>query len=866
MILEVEGLDLFYGDAQALDGVSLSVGEGELVAIVGANGAGKTSLIRTIAGIESPRAGRIRFRGTDIAGEPSHRVCDLGIGQVAEGRQIFPTLTVEENLEVGALVPRARQRTKETMDEVYTLFPRLAERRRQAAGTMSGGEQQMLAIGRCLMGRPDLIMFDEPSLGLAPALVQELFGTIAALNKRGLTVLLVEQNVAHSLKLADRAYVLENGRIALSGTGQALLSDEGVRHAYLGVRPERTERVEDEPMGRSAGKPPFRPLELAPPLVERRELPNGAFELVSPVPLRPHAQSIAQLLRQQAQAHPDRDFLAERDASGGWRRLTYAAASRQANSIAQALLDLGCGPERPVMILSGNGIDHALMTFGAYVAGVPAVPVSVAYSLMSQDHDKLRHIFAAIRPRAIYAASGKVFAKALAVLDLTDCTLIVGTDPPDRLHAALLADLVALTPSPSVEQVFAAVGPDTVAKVLFTSGSTGMPKGVINTHRMMCANQMMVEQTWTFVKSRPPVLVDWLPWNHTFGGNHNLNLALAQGGTLYIDAGRPMPGLIEQTVRNLSEISPTIYFNVPAGYSALLPFLEKDAALARNFFADLQLIFYAGAALSQDLWDRLEAISVRTTGMRVPMLSSWGSTETAPLASACLGNVERAGIIGLPTPGVTLKLVPSAGKLEVRVRGPNVFPGYWGRPDLTRDAFDEDGFYRIGDALRFADPADLSKGLMFDGRVAEDFKLSTGTWVHVGGLRVAALAAAAPVLQDAVVTGHDRDLVGLLAWPNLAGMKAVCIDPGPQDDPAKLIASEAVREHVRSGIARHNAGQAGSSMRIKRVLIMAEPPSIDANEITDKGYINQRATLERRRALVEHLHAEPAPADVIVIE
>jgi feruloyl-CoA synthase len=856
MILDVEKVDLFYGDAQALDGVSLEAAQGEIVAIVGANGAGKSSLIRTIAGIERPRAGRVRFRGTDITGEPSHRVCNLGIGQVAEGRQIFPSLTVRENLEMGALLPRARARMQETMGEVFVLFPRLAERRQQVAGTMSGGEQQMLAIGRCLMSRPDLIMFDEPSLGLAPALVQELFETIRALNERGLTILLVEQNVAHSLKLADRGYVLENGRIALSGTGQALLNDEGVRHAYLGIR------VDD----RNPGKPPFKPIAFAAPLAERRDLSGGAFELYSPVPLRPCATSLAHLLRQQAEAHADRDFLAERDGTGAWRRLTFAAASHQADAVAQALLDRGCGPERPLMILSGNGIDHAVLTFGAYVAGVPAVPVSVAYSLMSQDHDKLKHIFTAIRPRVVYAANGKAFAKALAALDLSDCELVVGADPPEGVRAAVLSELLALTPTGTVERAFAAVGPDTIAKVLFTSGSTGMPKGVINTHRMMCANMMMAEQTWPFVRSHRLVLVDWLPWNHTFGGNHNVNLTLAQAGTLYIDAGRPAPGLIEHTVRNLSEISPTIYFNVPAGYNALLPYLEKDERLARNFFAVLRLIFYAGAALSQDLWDRLEALSIRATGMRVPMVSSWGSTETAPIATSGHCIIERVGVVGLPPPGVTLKFVPAADKLEVRVRGPNVFPGYWGRPDLTHEAFDEDGFYRIGDAMRLADPNDMSKGLVFDGRVAEDFKLSTGTWVHAGGLRIAALAAAAPALQDAVVTGHDRDAVCLLAWPNLAGVREICADPAQHADPAKLIASAEVREHVRKGIARHNAAHPGSSTQIRRVLIMTEPPSIDANEITDKGYINQRATLERRRALVERAYADPAPSDVIVIE
>jgi feruloyl-CoA synthase len=517
------------------------------------------------------------------------------------------------------------------------------------------------------------------------------------------------------------------------------------------------------------------------------------------------------------------------------------------------------------MILSGNSIDHALLTLGAYVAGIPVVPVSVAYSLMSSDHAKLRHIFSEIRPSLIYAANGKAFAKAFAALDLSGVQIVVGAEPPEGVPASLFSELLATRPTAAVESAFSRVGPDTIAKVLYTSGSTGLPKGVINTQRMLCSNQMMAEQTWTFVKNHRIVLLDWLPWNHTFGGNHNINLVIAQGGTLYIDGGKPAPGLIEQTVKNLHDVSPTIYFNVPVGYTMLLPFLEKDETLARKFFAELRLIFYAGAALSQDLWDRLEALSIRVTGKRVPMISSWGSTETAPIATSGHVLIEQAGVIGLPPPGVTLKLVPAGSKLEVRVKGPNVFPGYWRRPDLTESAFDEEGFYRIGDAAKLADADDPSKGVVFDGRVAEDFKLSSGTWVHAGGLRIAALAAAAPALQDAVVTGQDRDFVGLLAWPNLAALKEICSDKTLHDDPAKLIASAAVREHVRKGIAAHNAKQPGSSAQIRRVLLMAEPPSIDANEITDKGYINQRAVLERRARLVETLYSNPAAAEVIVL-
>jgi feruloyl-CoA synthase len=612
-------------------------------------------------------------------------------------------------------------------------------------------------------------------------------------------------------------------------------------------------------------KPPFKEIEFAPPHVERVERPGGAFLLRSPVPLGSYEPSLAHILRRQARANPDRDFLAERSPDGRWRRLTYSQAWRHANAVAQALLERSCSPERPLMILSANSIDHALLTLGAYVAGVPAVPVSVAYSLMSQDHEKLKHIFAEIRPRMVYAANGKAFAKALAALDLTGVEVVVTADPPEGVNATSISELLAVKPAAEVEKVFSKVGPDTIAKVLYTSGSTGMPKGVINTQRMLCSNQAMVEQTWSFVRSHHVVLLDWLPWNHTFGGNHNFNLVLCQGGTFYIDGGRPAPGLIEQTVNNLHDVSPTIYFNVPVGYTMLLPYLEKDEALAKKFFANLKLIFYAGAALSPDLWIRLEALSIKTTGNRVPMISSWGSTETSPVATSGHRLIESAGVIGLPPPGVDLKFVPSGSKLEVRVKGPNVFPGYWRRADLTRAAFDEEGFYRIGDAAKLADANDPSQGIVFDGRVAEDFKLSSGTWVHAGGLRVAALAAAAPALQDAVVTGQDRDFIGLLAWPNISALKGICSDASLQDDPARMIASAAVREHVREGIAAHNAKHSGTSTRIRRVLLMPEPPSIDANEITDKGYINQRAVLERRKALVERLHAESPAADVIVI-
>jgi feruloyl-CoA synthase len=497
-------------------------------------------------------------------------------------------------------------------------------------------------------------------------------------------------------------------------------------------------------------------------------------------------------------------------------------------------------------------------------AGIPVAPVSPAYSLMSQDFSKLKYIHEMVEPALVYAANGAAFAKALGALELGGVEVVVGAAPPDGIDATPFADLLAAEPGPAVEEAFAKVGPDTLAKILFTSGSTGMPKGVVNTQRMLCSNQQMVVQLWPFLTGRPPVLVDWMPWNHTFGGNHDFDMVLCRGGTLYIDGGRPLPGLIEQTVRNLAEISPTMYLSVPAGYAALLPFLERDKALCENFFRELDMVFYAGAALPQELWQRLEKLSIETTGKLVTMASAWGSTETAPMATSVHFPIDRAGVIGLPAPGTAIKLAPSGDKMELRVKGPNVTPGYYKRPDLTDEAFDDDGFYCMGDGGKLADPDDPAKGIVFDGRTGEDFKLTTGTWVHTGGLRIAALDAAAPALQDALVAGHDRDFVGLLAWPNLAACRKL-VDAGEETDAGQIVADAAIRDHVAAGLRRYNEAQKGSSTRILRVLLMAEPPSMDANEITDKGYINQRAGLTRRADLVDKLYAEPPDDDVIVV-
>jgi feruloyl-CoA synthase len=566
-------------------------------------------------------------------------------------------------------------------------------------------------------------------------------------------------------------------------------------------------------------------MKFAPAKVELEKRADGSLLLRSPQKLRPYARCVTEWLVQWSDRAPDRVFLAERAPSGAWKKMTYRETYGAVRRIAQALLDRNLNAERPVAILSDNSIDHALLMLGAMHVGVPVAPVSPAYSLMSKDFGKLKSIFELVKPGLVFAADPQKFAPALAAVGAS---------------SAAVAEMLETNPGSTQEREFAKVRPETVAKILFTSGSTGIPKGVINTHRMLCANQQMLAQAWPLVEERAPVVVDWLPWNHTFGANHNFNLVLRNGGTMYVDGGKPVPGLIESTVRNLREVAPTMYFNVPRGYDLLLPFLEKDAELRRNFFRDLDVLFYAAAALPQNLWDRLKKLARQEGNTKLAMLSAWGSTETAPLATSVHFPMERAGVIGLPVAGCELKLVPAAGKLEVRVRGENVTPGYYKRADLTKAGFDEEGFYRIGDAVRFADAADPAKGIVFDGRVAEDFKLSTGTWVSVGAVRVRLIAASDSLIQDAVITGHDRAQVGALVF----------LSPATQDMSQVALAARL------SGVIQKLAEDGGSSTYPARLLVMAEAPSIDANEITDKGYMNQRAVLERRAALVEKLYSD----------
>ena len=614
-----------------------------------------------------------------------------------------------------------------------------------------------------------------------------------------------------------------------------------------------------EPTSHIHGPPPRRPIAFAPVDIACEATGDG-FRLVAQTPLAAYDPGLGRLFRAAVATAPGRVFVAER-VGDGWRSLTYEACRPLVDGIAAAFIERGLSPERPVMVLSGNGIDHALLTLAAYTAGVPIAPVSVAYSLQSSDHAKLKHIATLLQPGLVYVADTTPFAAALGVLDHAGFEIVAGENGAKLEGTTSLTSLAATRPGAALEHRVASCGADTIAKFLFTSGSTGMPKGVINTHGMLTANQQQIAQIWPFLADEPPVLVDWLPWNHTFGGNHNFNLVLRHAGTLYIDGGKPVPALVGETVRNLAEISPTVYFNVPAGYAALLPYLEGDPAIANNFFARLRLIFYAGAALPQDLWTRLEAVAVKTTGLRIPMTSSWGTTETAPLATASHFLTDQSGMIGVPAPGAEIKLVPCNGKLEMRVRGPNVTPGYWKRADLTAAAFDDEGFYCPGDAVRFADATDAAKGLMFDGRLAEDFKLATGTWVHVGSLRVGLLAAASPALHDAVIAGENLPFIGVLAWLNLAGCRRLV---GRDDGTLTELAShKVIRAHVRDALVRWNASHPGSSERILRVLLLPDLPSIDASEVTDKGYVNQRAALARRHREIELLFSDAPGPDVI---
>lgn len=613
----------------------------------------------------------------------------------------------------------------------------------------------------------------------------------------------------------------------------------------------------------------FVPVRFLPAKVAVERHSDGTLDLRSPEPLAPFARCIGEYLERWAEERPRQVFLAQHKSAGSWHELTYAEVRNKVRAMATALLVRNLSATQPVVILSENSLSHALLMLAALHVGIPVAPISPAYSLLSRDFSRLRAIFALLEPGLVFIEDGQRFREAVAALADFDFELVAARDGNGLARPAeSFASLAEREDSSAVERAFAAVSSDTIAKFLLTSGSTGEPKAVINTQRMLCSNQQAHTQCWPFLADEPPVIVDWLPWHHTMAGNNNLGTALVHGGSYYIDEGRPLPDLIATTVRNLREISPTVYYNVPRGYEALLPFLEKDSELRRNFFARLKVMLYGGAALPANLWERLNRVAVAELGRRVYLTAGYGATETAPGVTLVHFATAHTGVLGLPIPGVTVRMVPvgESGKYELRVQGPNVTPGYWKRADLTSAAFDEAGFYRMGDAARLVAPDDPLQGIEFAGRLSEDFKLTSGTWVHTGELRVRAISALSPVAQDIVITGQDRNGPGLLIIPNLAGCRSLCPEFDEQTVPEKLLADERVRNCVRAGMQQLKAEGGGSSTWAERAMFLTEPLSIDAGELTDKGYINQHAVLTRRGTLVESLYEDPPRPNVIFLD
>ena len=592
-------------------------------------------------------------------------------------------------------------------------------------------------------------------------------------------------------------------------------------------------------------------------------LPGGGFLIKPDEALRPCPKVLTDRIEHWAEACPQKICIAKRGPDDEWRSLTYGQVWESVRGIGQALLDRGLSAEQPVAILSENDLEHFLLTLAGQHVGVPTAPISPPYSLVSKDFGKLRHTLKTITPGLVFVSDGTRYAQAIETAVDAHIEVTATTAPADRRKASLFADLLETAPTSDVEAAHSRIDPDGVAKFLFTSGSTGVPKAVINTHRMICSNQQMIAQIFGFLEDEPPVIVDWLPWNHTFGGNHDVGIAIYNGGTFYIDDGKPGPGWIEKSVRNLREISTTVFFNVPKGYEDLLPFLRADGQLRETFFRRLGLMFYAGAGLSQPVWDAYRELAFETCGERIVMATGLGSTETAPMSIQTTWETDRAGTIGIPVPGVTVKLVPRSDKLEARVRGPNVTPGYWREPDLTRRAFDEDGFYSFGDAVKLIDPNDVNKGLLFDGRLNEDFKLANGTWVSVGPLRARIVAHFAPFVRDAVIAGLDRDFISAIIFADPDACRSLAPELAERAPLAEVVHHPAVHARFHALLKSFAQQATGSSNRVARAVVADEPPSLDAGEITDKGSFNQRAVLERRAALVEELYAAAARPGIL---
>ena len=606
--------------------------------------------------------------------------------------------------------------------------------------------------------------------------------------------------------------------------------------------------------------PKFRPLTFGVTRVSVKDGASGVHYVSAEQTLQAFPDRITDRLQHWAQTCPDRTFMARREklpdgSTGAWKHISYAQAWTLARNIAQSLINRGLSAERPVVILSENDLEHALLALGCLVAGVPFVPTSPAYSLISQDFDKLRHVLKTVTPGMVFAADAARYGKAIAAAVDPSIEVVLTHGTEGNLDGRQVTPFDALTVTVStaaVDTAMQATGPDTIAKFLFTSGSTKMPKAVINTQRMWCANQQQMAQSMPVLAKEPLVLVDWLPWNHTFGGNHNFGMVVYHGGTLYIDDGKPTPALMGETLRNLREIAPTVYFNVPTGFEAIANAMHSDEALRANLLSKVKMFFYAGAALAQPVWDSLYAAQEKEVGERIVMTTGLGMTESGPFAIFVTNPHVKAGDLGVPTPGMTIKLVDMQGKTEVRYKGPNITPGYWRAPEDTSESFDEEGFFCSGDAVKWIDETDVHLGLKFDGRIAEDFKLATGTFVSVGPLRAKIIAAGAPYIQDVVLTGINLKEVGAMVFPTakvreLSGMDA-------NVPLADVLASDKVVAHFQNVINDLSKTATGSASRIARMCLLAEPPTIDRGEVTDKGSINQRAVLAHRADTVAKLH------------
>jgi len=599
--------------------------------------------------------------------------------------------------------------------------------------------------------------------------------------------------------------------------------------------------------------PLLNPDALATPYILREDRADGSFVLRSADLLKPYHRRVGEWLIEWSRKTPEATFIAERDADGPrniWREVSYVRALECVRRLGQGILDLKLPAGSSIVALSDNSVNLALLSLAAMHVGVPISIVSSAYSRAAKDHSKLHAMLDQLAPAVIYAEDGEVYGRAIEGYPRRCRAVYARNARPDSIT---LSELEAGVVTDAVEQAFIAVTPQTPARLLLTSGSTGKPKVVVTTHDMLCANQQMIAQCWRFVDQARPVVLDWLPWSHTFGANHNFNLILRNGGSLYIDDGRPVPGMVERTVQNLKEVKPTLFFNVPRGYDALLPLLEKDPAATCAFFERLEMLFFAAAALPQKTADRMKALAATVRDEPVFFTTEWGATETAPVITSAHFATTDSRNIGVPVPGVELKFVPCQDKLEMRVRGPSVFTAYRDDPQRTDAAFDEERFYRIGDAGRLVDPNDPNLGVIFDGRVAEDFKLTTGTWVSVGTLRIRVISALNPYIQDAVITGHDRDEVGLLLFPSMA-LRALANDHASQMSGDELAACEEIRAVLTQALTAFGAGM-GSSQKPTRALLLSAAPSLELGEITDKGYINQRAVLTHRAGDVDRLYS-----------